>query len=1311
LKSFSAAYRLAVLISSLAIAARHGWKSIVLGAWIGAAACAAAAQTQVGGVIGSDTVWRASQGPFIVGSDLQVQAGKTLIIEPGTTVYMESNTRFLVSGTLKAEGTAQTPIVITSVKRRLAQPASPGDWQQLIFNAGSSASALRYVDIEYGKGVLVNSAAPSFNFVTLRAHQGAAMGIDLAASPVGVGNKAVDNNINAIVVPDGDLSGSVTWGLRGIPYLVLTGTVGVGAAPRVTGMTPATIQQGESLPVTLTGTRLAGLARVRFTLAGITAQVLDATDVQARLQLSAANEAALGVATLEALAHAGELTFSNALTVVASQPKLASVEPGVIFSEYGSVTLTLKGSNFAADSVVYLDQVALQTTFVNSTELRAVVENQSVNGARSLTLRTPKGNGSMEVFTSNPVALAVVATLPVVTSVTPDALRRGETKRIQISGAALGGTELSTAAAGLLISNVALSPTLAAFDLSASAGANLGVQQIKIRNGAGQAMANVTVNAGLPQASVAPSPLAVPPDGSARQFALQLSFADTEPHSFAVSTLDPTVAATATPNLTIPAGQTQVIGSMSGIKNGTTALRLVSPTLGTLTVPLYVTADFIGLNTTASPHVGVVVAKAPVSPPALSVPLVSASIGVVHGAAIERVSPQSLVVGSGPLTLTASGSGLHDAVSVAFVPDTGLTVHNFSAAPDGGTLTVSLSVAADAPVTPRRLVVTNAGGKPYPAIQPGADRILVTLPVPEVSSITPLVVTPATGSTTMLVRGRRLQSAQALSLTPPGGIRFGSTIDVNADGTELRVGMEVEPGVALGQRVLRVTTPAGPSDAAATQANTLNVVATSAGNVTPLVAPSVGVVLAGAPPAPPQTGLFTRPVGVAFGRAAVALSPRARMVGDSFTLTVTGIGLEGVTSASLVPSTGVELGTPVPSGDGRSLAIAVTIAADAPKTARALRLLAGAVPVVFTTPAGAQFAVTGMVPTLESVGPLLIQAGAAPVAMTIRGRNLRDLQSVSFVPPDGISVFTPEVIDAEATEVRLNVQAAANAPLGPRAVVVTTLAGATAAELSVANTVTVSANAPPLWLMTGPAVGVVKQVPPPPVPALTLHSRHVGVQVAQDVQPQAPQQGVFAAPVGVTLGSYGVRITPQDWAVGGAGSLTLSGKELTGVTSATVTPSAGVAVGPLEVAPDGTQVLLPLQVAADAVQGARRITFLRGSTPLPFAVAGGDALRLYPAGVPTFASISPIVAAVGTQLTLTIVGQNLKHTLAVTASPADGLQFDNQVVVNAAGTEASVRVQVAPGATLGKRVIQVLTPTAVSSGVAGPSNSFTVYGP
>jgi hypothetical protein len=366
------------------------------------------ADTSVSGNISENTTWLAAQSPYVVTSDLSVVNNARLTIEAGVTVYMNAGTRFEIqAGSLSAGGTAQNPIRVTS-QRTQTGTSAPGDWGPLVFGSGAVDSKIENAIVEYGKGIAVNAASPVFNGLNIRNNQGAAITLDLSASPAGTSNIASGNTRNAVVVPAGEIAGSVTWGIKGIPYLVETGTVSVGAAPKVDSLAPGFLQQGESSTIALTGSRLSGLSSARFENGELTASVVEGgSATHVNIAISATLNAPVGPATLLLTADAGEIRLVDAINVVQQQPKLESVAPSTIYTGQGAVDVLLSGSNLTSQSTVLVNGVAVESTYLGAGSIRATVPNQLAAGTLSIKLSTPDPINVGQVLTSNEIAIPV----------------------------------------------------------------------------------------------------------------------------------------------------------------------------------------------------------------------------------------------------------------------------------------------------------------------------------------------------------------------------------------------------------------------------------------------------------------------------------------------------------------------------------------------------------------------------------------------------------------------------------------------------------------------------------------------------------------------------------------------------------------------------------------------------------------------------------------------------------------------------------------------------------------------------------------
>jgi hypothetical protein len=109
------------------------------------------------GTLPADTIWSAAAGPYNVTANLTIPAGRTLTINPGTTVYLASGVSITVNGTLVANGTDTQRIRFTRT------PGSATSWGGIVFSGSNSGSSLSYIDFEYANSAghnlqLVNSS-------------------------------------------------------------------------------------------------------------------------------------------------------------------------------------------------------------------------------------------------------------------------------------------------------------------------------------------------------------------------------------------------------------------------------------------------------------------------------------------------------------------------------------------------------------------------------------------------------------------------------------------------------------------------------------------------------------------------------------------------------------------------------------------------------------------------------------------------------------------------------------------------------------------------------------------------------------------------------------------------------------------------------------------------------------------------------------------------------------------------------------------------------------------------------------------------
>jgi hypothetical protein len=179
-----------------------------------------------------------------------------------------------------------------------------------------------------------------------------------------------------------------------------------------------------------------------------------------------------------------------------------------------------------------------------------------------------------------------------ITNVVPGTLRRGETRDFSIEGTnLLGSRVMPFAGAGLVVSNMVASEDKASFKLAASTSAVLGTQVLMVTNPsvANDGTLNISVNPALPKIYVDPIQPSVPPDGKPHDISLRLTNNDTVEHTVVLETVDATIATVAPASISFAPGTSQVVAHLTGLKLGTTSLRISSASLNAVAAQVYVT--------------------------------------------------------------------------------------------------------------------------------------------------------------------------------------------------------------------------------------------------------------------------------------------------------------------------------------------------------------------------------------------------------------------------------------------------------------------------------------------------------------------------------------------------------------------------------------------------------------------------------------------------------------------------------------------------------------------------------------------------
>ena len=150
----------------------------------------AASATELPEKITENTTLTAAGNPY-TGSSVTIESGVTVKVEPGVKLTV---TALVVKGTLKAEGTAESPVLFTSA----AEKPKAGDWQGINFEPGSGSSILDHTEVSYGGSatnsgaIEVKNSSPTITISTVRNSK--YYGIKVYGGAPDIGNNQILNS-------------------------------------------------------------------------------------------------------------------------------------------------------------------------------------------------------------------------------------------------------------------------------------------------------------------------------------------------------------------------------------------------------------------------------------------------------------------------------------------------------------------------------------------------------------------------------------------------------------------------------------------------------------------------------------------------------------------------------------------------------------------------------------------------------------------------------------------------------------------------------------------------------------------------------------------------------------------------------------------------------------------------------------------------------------------------------------------------------------------------------------------------------------
>jgi parallel beta-helix repeat protein len=172
---------------------------------------------RVSGNVTFNQTWTANL-VYVVEGGLTVNSGPALTLQPGTVVKFKDTGSYLtVNGALIADGTAEAPIVFTSLRDDayggdtdnddgIYWPA-PGDWQRIYFadSSDDSRTILRHASVRYGgnyynQSVAADSAAPRVISSTIAFGSGHGLYLTNQANPLVEGNIFLQNGLSGLYI-------------------------------------------------------------------------------------------------------------------------------------------------------------------------------------------------------------------------------------------------------------------------------------------------------------------------------------------------------------------------------------------------------------------------------------------------------------------------------------------------------------------------------------------------------------------------------------------------------------------------------------------------------------------------------------------------------------------------------------------------------------------------------------------------------------------------------------------------------------------------------------------------------------------------------------------------------------------------------------------------------------------------------------------------------------------------------------------------------------------------------------------------------
>lgn len=491
--------------------------------------------------------------------------------------------------------------------------------------------------------------------------------------------------------------------------------------PVLSSLSPGSAAAGDaSFTLTVNGTSLVSGTTVQ--LGGSPRPTTFVSASRLTATILASDVASAGSASVTAVSPAPGGGTSNALAFAIAAPNpvpsLSALSPTGVAAGSGSVTVTVVGSGFIAASVATFNGASRTTHFVGGTQLTVdlAASDTQTGGAATIAVVNPAPGGG----TSGGLTFAVTAQnpVPVLSSLSPaSATAGGASFVLTATGSAfVSGSAIvfnGTARATTFVSATQLTATLAAADV-ASAGS-------------------------LPVTVASPGP----GGGTSGSVA------------FLVNNPAPSISSLSPSGVVAGSGGISVTVAGAGFVS-TSAVALDGASRTTHFVGAgQLTADLLAGDTqSAATHTVVVTNPAPGGGTSTGATFTVTAQNPVP--VLSSLSPTSTLAGSAAFTLTATGSAFVSGSAIVF---------------NGATKTTSFVSATQLTATVAAADVASAGSNAVTVTSPGpgggtsgAVAFTVNNPAPVVSSLSPASVAAGSGAVSVTVAGTGFVSTSAATL-------------------------------------------------------------------------------------------------------------------------------------------------------------------------------------------------------------------------------------------------------------------------------------------------------------------------------------------------------------------------------------------------------------------------------------------------------------------------------------------------------------------------------------------------------------------